>query len=106
MREKKNNFKKDTPYSKQSIQWLEYLIELPGYNICHAENSVHGEKRIGNFRVDSFCEETNTIYEYYGCYHHGHDCNDKHDSTKWEKALEREEELLSLGYNLETITSC
>ena len=79
LREKKNNFKKD--YSKQSIQWLEYLIELTGYNIRHAENSVHGMKHIGNFRVDGFCEETNTIYEYYGCYRHRHDCKDKHDST-------------------------
>ena len=46
-----------------------------------------------------------TIYEYYGCYHHGH-CGENKDPKKWEKTKQREKELQSLGYNLETITSC
>ena len=44
-----------------------------GANIKHALNG--GEKRltIGDktYKVDGFCEETNTIYEFYGCFWHG-----------------------------------
>ena len=104
LREKKDNFKKPIRYSKVSLQWLEY--KSIGKNIRHAENSVHGEKRIGNVHVDGFCAETNTIFEFYGCYHHGHGCKDKHDPEKWRKTMEREEELRAKGFNIESITEC
>ena len=58
LREKKNN-------------WLDYFCNE---NIVHAENSIYGEMRIENYSVDGFDATTNTIYEYYGCFHHGHSC--------------------------------
>ena len=107
LREKKHNFKRQTRYSKQSIQWLNYLIREEGYNnIRHAENSIHGEMRIENYSVDGFDSATNTIFEFYGCYYHGHECNDEFDPEKWSKTIEREQELRSLGYKLISITSC
>ena len=84
LREKKQNYKKQTRYSKQSIQWLEYLMREKGWSIRHAQNSPHGEKRIGNYSVDGFSESLNTVFEFYGCYHHGH-CGDNHDAEKWGK---------------------
>ena len=50
LREKKDNFIKQTRYSKESIQWLDYVDK----NIRHAENSIHGEKRIENFSINGF----------------------------------------------------
>ena len=41
-------------------------------HIRHAENSVHGEKRIENFSVDGYCQKTKTVYEFLGCFDHGH----------------------------------
>ena len=68
-------------------------------------NSPLGERRIGNYKVDGICEETRTIYEYDGCFSHGH-CGANYDPVKWAKTLEREKALRQLGYTVESITSC
>jgi hypothetical protein len=41
--------------------------------IIHAMNSNNNEYKIPNtnYRVDGFCVETNTIYEFLGCNFHG-----------------------------------
>ena len=55
--------------------------------------------------MDGFCSSNNTIYEYYGCFHHGH-CGPNKDTKKWVKTKLREKYLASLGYNIVSITSC
>ena len=72
----------------------------------HAENSIHSEMHIENYPVDGFDANTNTICEYYGCFHHGHSCKENHDDKKWEKTMQREGELRRLGYNVVSTTSC
>ena len=72
LREKKDNFKKQSRYSKESIQWLEHIAKERKIQIRHEMNSPLGEQRIGDYKVDGVCEETITIFEYHGCYHHGH----------------------------------
>ena len=106
LREKKKNFAKQTRYSSEAIQWLEHMIRTTKQKIRHATNNPHGEVRIENYSVDGYAEETKTIYEYYGCYHHGHSCTAKADSKKWKQTMNREEELRSLGYKIISITSC
>ena len=63
-------YTKTDNFSKMSIIWLNYISN--GNNIKHALNG--GEKRltIDNraCKVDGFCEETNTVYEFYGCFWH------------------------------------
>ena len=88
--------------SSESIQWLDHFRNE---NIVHAENSIHGEMRIENYSVDDFDATTSTIYEYHGCFHHGHSCNENHDDKKWQKTMQREEELRELGYNVISTTS-
>ena len=103
LREKKNHYKKSIKYSKESIQWLEHKKkEFP--DIRHAENHPHGEKRIGNFHVDGFSESTNTVFEYHGCYYHGH-CK-YYNKQKKNSSMKRERIIRNLGYKIETITSC
>ena len=106
VREKTNGYKREMNYSEASIQWLEHVAEERGIHIRHALNSPHGEKRIDNFSVDGFCEATNTVFEYYGCYFHGHDICGKYDQLKEKKTIEREKILKELGYNVETIFEC
>ena len=103
-REKTNNFKKSTKYSKQSLQWLEHIMRTENIHIRHAENSVHGEKRIQNYSVDGYCEETNTVYEFLGCFHHGHCVHD--DPKKILETYIRKFTLEGLGYNVEMIYGC
>jgi hypothetical protein len=58
-------------YSKTSIQWLEWRAHLDKVSIQHALKG--GEKRIQGtrYKLDGYCEETNTAYEYNGCIFHG-----------------------------------
>ena len=103
-RNKENNFKKDIKHSKQSIAWLEYIMETQNIHIRHAENDVHGEKRIENYSVDGYCKENNTVYEYLGCVFHGH-CK-HHDPKRISETHTRKTTLENLGYNVEMIYGC
>ena len=55
--------------SHEALQWLSYTAEKEGIRMQHAKNG--GEKRVGNYYLDGYCEETHTAYEYQGCYWHG-----------------------------------
>ena len=57
--------------SHEALQWLSYTAEKEDIHIQHARNG--GEKRVGNYYLDGYCEETHTVYEYQGCYWHGKD---------------------------------
>ena len=55
--------------SAEALQWLSYTSENEDIHIQHVKNG--GEKRIGKYSLDGYCQETNTAYEYQGCYWHG-----------------------------------
>ena len=55
--------------------------------------------------MDGYCKETQTIFEYNGCYFHSH-YGENYNAVKWAKTLEREKTLKEMGYNVESITSC
>ena len=57
--------------SHEALQWLSYTSEKEEIRIQHDRNC--GEKRVGNYYLDGYCEETHTAYEYQGCYWHGKD---------------------------------
>ncbi len=63
-------YRKDQ-YSKSSIQWLEWMSKQEKVHIRHALNG--GEKTLvgTRYKLDGYCEETNTTYEYHGCVFHG-----------------------------------
>ena len=54
-----------------AIKWLSYISEKEGTFIQHVRNG--GEKRVGNYSLDGYCEETHTAYEFQGCFWHGKD---------------------------------
>ena len=59
---------------KQSIvavKWLSYISEKEDLCIQHVRNG--GEKRFNNYSLDGYCEETQTVYEFQGCFWHGKD---------------------------------
>ena len=66
-------YAKTDNYSKMSIMWLNYMSKAKGLNIQHALNGGEKVLTIGDktYKVDGFCEETNTVYEFYGCFWHG-----------------------------------
>ena len=60
-----------TNQSVTAIKWLSYISEKEGIFIQHVRNG--GEKRVGNYSLDGYCEETHTAYEFQGCFWHGKD---------------------------------
>ena len=58
-----------TKQSAEALKWLSYTAEKEDIHIQHVKNG--GEKRVGNYSLDGYCEETHTAYEYQGCYWHG-----------------------------------
>ena len=55
--------------SHEALQWLSYMADKEGIHIQHHRNG--GEKCVGPYSLDGYCEETHTAYEYQGCYWHG-----------------------------------
>ena len=62
---------KTDQYSKSSIQWLEWVSHRQGVRIQHALNG--GEKSLAGsrYKLDGYCQETETAYEFHGCVFHG-----------------------------------
>ena len=97
--------------SNKSVKWLESISAKEQIYIQHAEND--GEFRIPNtrFKVDGFCKETNTVYEFHGNCWHGNPClyeptdtphpfNNKTAKELYDATIDREYRIKELGYNL------
>ena len=57
-------------HSKKSITWLKFLQHKLNVDVRHALNG--GEVNLPDIgKVDGFCDENNTLYEFQGCYWHG-----------------------------------
>ena len=59
-------------YGQMAAEWLTWESERTGRAIRHQINGR--EKRIGKVQVDGWCSETNTAYQFHGCFYHGHPC--------------------------------
>lgn len=98
-------------YSKVGIKWLEWRMIRDNCFIRHAENG--GEKKIELKKVDGFCEETNTVYEFNGDYFHGNPMihnpyaiNERMNKTYWElytDTIKRKNFIINKGFRVITI---
>ncbi|MGI0077291.1 MAG: DUF7487 domain-containing protein [Nitrosopumilaceae archaeon] len=102
-------------FSFKCIQWLESIMREQNIFIQHAQNG--GEYRIPKTKlhVDGYCKETNTIYEFHGNLFHGNpkifksyeNCHPFNPNITagelYQKTVEREDLIKSLGYNLVAI---
>ena len=55
--------------SNMALKWLSYIAEKDDIYIQHKRNG--GEKSVGRYSRDGYDEETNTAYEFHGCFWHG-----------------------------------
>ena len=58
-----------TKTSNKAVKWLSWVAETEEIDIEHAKNG--GERRVGSYSLDGYCEETHTAYEFHGCFWHG-----------------------------------
>lgn len=70
-------------YSKISIQWLEWMACVSNVEIQHTLNIGEMSFPDTRFKLDVYCEETNTVYEYHGrVFHGGPECfSDNREDT-------------------------
>jgi hypothetical protein len=104
--------RKNYSYSPSEIKWLESEEKKNNISILHAGNGNQYKIQGTNFRVDGYCEETNTIYEFYGDYFHGNplvfDQNKQFSSNLtfgdlYTRTMKREQIIKDLGYNIITM---
>ena len=55
--------------SNMAVKWLSYEMASKDIHIQHVRNG--GEKRVGKYSLDGYCEENHTAYEFQGCFWHG-----------------------------------
>ena len=69
-----DNFKPKSSI-KMAIEWVEWVAHKERIHIRHQLNNT--EKRIGDRKlpVDGFNAQTQTVYQFHGCFWHGHDCS-------------------------------
>ena len=94
--------------------WMQYVAEKEGVEI-HSLVTDGREVNVGKYRVDGFAHEPGSkpkIYEFHGCYWHGHNCwRNKHRGSEESKVRfirtkEREEVLRKNGYEVEVMWEC
>ena len=73
-RREETRFKKESSV-KLATEWLEWEAQNRGIHIRHQINAT--EKRIGERRlpVDGFHGPSQTVFQFHGCWWHGHDCH-------------------------------
>jgi len=87
-----------------------------GRKILHGRNGrEYRLPDLPHFSVDSFCQETRTVYEFLGCYYHGHTCQPYRDVTtirgdtlaeRYERTMMRIEQITRAGYQVEVVWEC
>ena len=99
-----------------AAEWLDWVAQSIGAHIVHKFNG--SEKRVGlrKIPVDGFCQETNTVYQFHGCWYHGHKChlnqNDYNEIRKTscselrKKTEEMSTYIRSQGLNLVELWEC
>ncbi len=105
--------KQQSGWSRKAINWLQSIAAEEKIDIKHAVNGGEYAFPLGNgrlARVDGFCQETNTVYEFYGDYYHGnpkkYNSEEYNKTVKkthgelYENTMKREQAIKSLGFNV------
>lgn len=98
--------------SKIGLRWLIFQKETNFPNIRY-EVKIKNT----NYIVDGFDEESNTIFEFLGCFYHGHKClsNRMYQCSKnptdtlenrFKTTMQRIKKLRNMGYNINFIWEC
>jgi G:T-mismatch repair DNA endonuclease (very short patch repair protein) len=62
--------------------WLMYKEQRDGCKILHGRNGrEYRLPELPHLSVDGFCPEMKKVYEFLGCYFHGHTCQSFRDAT-------------------------
>ena len=110
----KDSAKTET-FSKISMNWLKWIWDTQNIYIQHALNGgEHVIPKVG--KVDGFCKDTNTVYEFQGCFWHGCEkCYTENTINPFNQVEMAElkkrthiknQKITDLGYNLIEVYEC
>jgi len=96
-------------YSEGSIAWLNTFTNMP-----HALTG--GKINVCGAKVEGFNPETNTVYQYHGCFWHGcpkcyneetiNNVNHESMGDLYQKTMERCKQIIGAGYTLIEMWEC
>ena len=96
--------------------WLLHMEQMDGCQIMHARNGrEYRQPELAKYSVDGYCHETKIIYEFFGCFWHGHNCKPfRGDSTmsgdtlaeRYERTISRLEQITQAGYQVKIQWEC
>ena len=94
-------------HSLMSIQWMEFLCRGNAPPILHARNTPdRSEIKLCGNKVDGYCTETKTVFEFNGCYWHACPQCYPTKSSRYHKQIKKETFLRSQGYTVVSILEC
>jgi len=102
--------------SKKAMMWLLYMEETEGVKIMHGRNGrEYKVPELPQFSVNGYCPETRTIYEFFGCYFHGHTCEPFRNvittsgdtlAKRYERTMSRLDQITRSGYLVKVQWEC
>jgi len=103
-------------YSKKALMWLLHMEETEGVKIMHCRNGrEYRPKELLRLSVDVYCPDTNTVYEFFDCFWHGHTCQPFRDvailsgdtmAKRYERTMSRLEQKTRAGYQVKVQWEC
>jgi G:T-mismatch repair DNA endonuclease (very short patch repair protein) len=92
------------------------MQEVDRCHIMHARNGrEYRLPELLHFSVDGYCAETRTMYEFLGCFCHGHTCQSLRDiptskgetlAERYEKTISRIEQITRARYKVICMWEC
>ena len=105
----------NTQFSFKGCKWIEKQSENIGKHIHHALCGHGGERCVTytnsegkevEIMVDGFDPKSLTVYQFHGCKWHGCPCQGTPNHPKYQRTIERDNFIRSLGYNLISVWEC
>ena len=103
-------------YRKKALMWLLHMEETGGVQIMHCRNGrEYRLPELPRFSVVVYCPQTNTIYDFFGCFWHGHTCQPFRDvatlsgdtlAEGYERTISRLEQITRAGYQVKVQWEC
>ena len=97
-----------------TLQWMKWVARSRKIDIKHRFNRI--KNKMGTFYVDGYCDDTNQVFEFYGCFHHGcpkcfssetiHPFRNQSMKEVYDDTKARERFLESEGYEVITCWEC
>lgn len=113
----KGGYRKRDNQSKVALQWLIWSEHSRQIKIQHAAKGQ--EAILHGLKVDGFCQDTNQVFEFQGCYWHGCTICFKHQrdeplpdnpsetlNTRYESTITKIERLRFFGYDVIEMKEC